>query len=143
MERFDVISMGRVGVDLQVGVSLPNVSTFGKFATVSTLQASASAISELAAHQLIAMVEPFLSRWGVDGRVVNDLSPAAVARSVAIASGLGGTSAYTWLKLPVVEDMAAVMAATTLPALLLGGDPMDDAPGGHPSGMRTLKETTV
>ncbi|TDC85402.1 deoxyribose-phosphate aldolase [Micromonospora sp. KC606] len=94
-------------------------------ATVSTLEASANAVSELAAHQLIAMVEPFLSRRDSNGRVVNDLSPAAVARSVAIASGLGGTSAYTWLKLPVVADMAAVMAATTLPALLLGGDPVE------------------
>ncbi|MER7156479.1 hypothetical protein ABT366_37330, partial [Streptomyces lydicus] len=28
----------------------------------------------------------------------------AVTRSVAIASGLGGTSAYTWLKLPVTDD---------------------------------------
>ncbi|TDB80765.1 deoxyribose-phosphate aldolase [Micromonospora sp. KC721] len=94
-------------------------------ATVSTLEASANAVSELAAHQLIAMVEPFLSRRDATGRVVNDLNPAAVARSVAIASGLGGTSAYTWLKLPVVPDMAAVMAATTLPALLLGGDPVE------------------
>ncbi|TDC35993.1 deoxyribose-phosphate aldolase [Micromonospora sp. KC213] len=94
-------------------------------ATVSTLEASANAVSDLAAHQLIAMVEPFLSRRDATGRVVNDLNPAAVARSVAIASGLGGTSAYTWLKLPVVPDMAAVMAATTLPALLLGGDPVE------------------
>jgi hypothetical protein len=50
-----------------------------------------------------------------------------VVRSVAIASGLGVTSAYTWLKLPVVDDMATVMAGTTLPSLLLGGDP-----SGHP-----------
>jgi len=72
------------------------------------------------------MVEPFLSRR-VDGRVVNDLSAAAVVKSVTIASGLGASSAYTWLKLPVVDEMARVMAATTLPALLLGGDPT-----GHP-----------
>jgi hypothetical protein len=37
-----------------------------------------------------------------------------------------GTSAYTWLKLPVVDDMKLVMAGTTLPALLLGGDPSGD-----------------
>ncbi|MGZ4597930.1 MAG: Cgl0159 family (beta/alpha)8-fold protein, partial [Actinomycetes bacterium] len=37
------------------------------------------------------------------------------------------TSAYTWLKLPVVPGMADVMAATTLPTLLLGGDP-DESP---------------
>jgi hypothetical protein len=29
------------------------------------------------------------------------------------------------MKLPVVRDMARVMAATTLPTLLLGGDPTD------------------
>ena len=94
--------------------------------TVATLAATARAIDELAAHRLIAMVEPFLSRR-VDGRVRNDLSPAAVTKSVAITSGLGATSAYTWLKLPVVDDMASVMAATTLPTLLLGGDP-DESP---------------
>jgi DhnA family fructose-bisphosphate aldolase class Ia len=55
--------------------------------------------------------------------VVNDLTPDAVIRSVHIAQGLGSSSAYTWLKLPVVAEMERVMAATTLPTLLLGGDP--------------------
>ena len=68
------------------------------------------------------MLEPFLSRR-VDGRVVNDLSPDAVIKSVHITQGLGATSAYTWLKLPVVAEMDRVMDATTLPTLLLGGDP--------------------
>jgi DhnA family fructose-bisphosphate aldolase class Ia len=67
-------------------------------------------------------VEPFLSRR-VDGKVVNDLTADGVIKSVAIASGLGASSAYTWMKLPVVEEMERVMAATTLPTLLLGGDP--------------------
>jgi hypothetical protein len=94
--------------------------------TAATLESCARAVSELAGCGAMAMVEPFVSSR-VDGRVVNDLSPDAVTRSVSIASGLGVTSAYTWLKLPVVDDMARVMAATTLPALLLGGDP-----AGHP-----------
>ncbi len=94
--------------------------------TVSTLEGCARAITALAGRDLLALVEPFLSRR-VDGRVRNDLSAEAVAASVAIASGLGTTSAYSWLKLPVVPDMATVMAATTLPTLLLGGDP-DNAP---------------
>jgi DhnA family fructose-bisphosphate aldolase class Ia len=68
------------------------------------------------------MLEPFLSRR-VDGRVSNDLSPDAVIKSVHLAQGLGATSAYTWLKLPVVAEMERVMDATTLPTLLLGGDP--------------------
>lgn len=93
--------------------------------TAATLHASGRAVSELAARGVMAMVEPFLCRT-VNGRVVNDLSAAAVVTSVAIASGLGATSAYTWLKLPVVDDMRRVMAATTLPCLLLGGDPSGD-----------------
>ncbi|MDT7744600.1 MAG: hypothetical protein QOE59_3678 [Actinomycetota bacterium] len=94
--------------------------------TVATLQACAEAITELNRAGLVAMVEPFISRR-VDGHVVNDLSPEAVIRSVHIAQGLGSGSAYTWMKLPVVEDMARVTDATTLPTLLLGGDPT-----GHP-----------
>ncbi|WP_442684778.1 Cgl0159 family (beta/alpha)8-fold protein, partial [Streptomyces albidoflavus] len=46
--------------------------------------------------------------------------------------GDGGTSAYTWLKVPVPEnpeDMARVTAATTLPVVLLGG-PVGAARGG-------------
>lgn len=91
-------------------------------ATVATLQACGRAVTELNRAELVAMVEPFLSRR-VDGRVVNDLSAEAVIKSVHIAQGLGASSAYTWLKLPVVADMPRVMEATTLPTLLLGGDP--------------------
>ena len=43
-----------------------------------------------------------------------------------IAAGLGASSAYTWLKLPVVDELARVMEATTMPTLLLGGDPQGD-----------------
>jgi hypothetical protein len=95
-------------------------------ATVTTLQACAQAITELNRAELIAMVEPFLSSR-VGGRVVNDLSPDAVIRSVHIAQGLGASSAYTWLKLPVVAEMDRVMASTTLPTVLLGGDPAGGA----------------
>jgi hypothetical protein len=90
--------------------------------TVSVLEATARAVDSLAERKLIAMVEPFLS-VRENGRVRNDLSTDAVVKSVAIAEGLGSTSAYTWMKLPVVADMERVMAATTMPTVLLGGDP--------------------
>lgn len=86
-----------------------------------TLEATARAVTEAAAAKVPIMLEPFMSRW-VDGRIVNDLSADAVITSVAIASGLGASSAYSWLKLPVVPDMERVMEAATLPTLLLGGD---------------------
>lgn len=94
--------------------------------TVRTLEAAAHAVTELAARRLVAMVEPFTSSR-VDGRVVNDLSAQGVLASVHVAQALGATSAWTWLKLPVVPDMARVMDATTLPTLLLGGDPSGHA----------------
>jgi DhnA family fructose-bisphosphate aldolase class Ia len=90
-------------------------------ATASTLEACARAVGALADHGLMAMVEPFISHR-VEGRVRNDLEAAAVIRSATVAAGLGWTSAHTWLKLPVVEEMDAVLAATTLPVLLLGGE---------------------
>jgi len=90
--------------------------------TVRMLETSGRAVTELARAGVVAMLEPFLSRR-VDGRVSNDLSPDAVIKSVHITQGLGATSAYTWMKLPVVAEMARVMDATTLPTLLLGGDP--------------------
>lgn len=92
--------------------------------TVSTMVACAQAIDALAAAGLIAMLEPFLSTR-VDGKVRNDLSPDAVIKSVHIGQGLGSTSAYTWMKLPVVPEMDRVMESTTMPTLLLGGDPTD------------------
>ena len=94
--------------------------------TVATLERCGQAVTELNRAKLIAMVEPFMSsRFG--GKIVNDLSADAVIKSVHIAQGLGASSAYTWLKLPVVHEMERVMDATTLPTLLLGGDP-DSAP---------------
>ncbi|HET6662904.1 MAG TPA: deoxyribose-phosphate aldolase [Acidimicrobiales bacterium] len=93
--------------------------------TAPTLEASARAVTELAELGLMAMVEPFLSERR-DGRVVNLLDPDSTIKSIHIAAGLGASSAHTWLKLPVVDDLARVMDATTLPTLLLGGDPQGD-----------------
>lgn len=94
-------------------------------ATAATLQSCGHAVSELAARGLLAMIEPFTTRR-VDGRVRNDLTPDAMISAMTVASGLGSTSAYTWLKVPVVPEMARVMAATTLPAVILGGEVAGD-----------------
>lgn len=91
--------------------------------TLPTLTASADAISDLAARRLIALIEPFWSRH-VDGKVVHDLTAEGVVKSINVAQALGRTTAYTWLKIPVVDDMEQVMESTTLPTLLLGGDPV-------------------
>jgi hypothetical protein len=89
--------------------------------TVRTMASAGRAVSELAEHRLMAMVEPFISHR-VDGRVRNELTAEAMIRAMGVAAGLGNTSAYTWLKVPIVPDMERVMAATTLPSLILGGE---------------------
>jgi len=91
-------------------------------ATARTLQHTAGAVSDLAGHGLMAMVEPFMSEWR-EGKATNLLTAEHVVKSAGIAAGLGTTSRHTWLKLPVVAEMERVAASTTLPILLLGGDP--------------------
>ncbi|MGX1479375.1 UNVERIFIED_CONTAM: DhnA family fructose-bisphosphate aldolase class Ia [Streptomyces canus] len=110
-------------------------------ATPSVLENTARAVNELNDRQLIAMVEPFLSVWQ-DGKIRNDLSTDAVIKSVTIASGLGRRTAYTWLKLPVVPDMERVLAASTLPAVLLGGE-VKDAEAAFASWGKALKLPTA
>jgi DhnA family fructose-bisphosphate aldolase class Ia len=93
--------------------------------TAKTLEYTANAINDAVEAKTPILVEPFISKW-VDGKIINDLSTDATVLSVTIASGLGSSSKYTWLKLPVVPNMEKVMASTTLPTLLLGGDPVGD-----------------
>ncbi|MEW2399010.1 deoxyribose-phosphate aldolase [Streptomyces sp. NPDC046862] len=113
--------------------------------SLRTLETTARAIDDMAARRLPLFVEPFISRR-VDGAVRNDLSAEAVTRSIAIASGLGGTSAYTWLKLPVTEDpddMAAALEASTLPVVLLGGEVGGDQEGAYEKWRKALRLPTV
>ncbi|MEV6504983.1 deoxyribose-phosphate aldolase [Streptomyces sp. NPDC051642] len=113
--------------------------------SLTTLESTARAIDDMAARQLPLFVEPFISRR-VDGKVRNDLSAEAVTRSIAICSGLGGTSAYTWLKLPVTDDpddMAEVLETSTLPVVLLGGEVGDDQEGAYEKWRKTLRLPTV
>ena len=93
--------------------------------TVATLESTGRVVTELAQRQLMAMVEPFMSVVH-GGRVTNLLDPDNTIRSIHIAAGLGASSAHTWLKLPVVDELPRVMEATTMPTLLLGGDPQGD-----------------
>jgi len=94
-------------------------------ATPRVLEACGRAVSELADRELVAMIEPFMAAR-VDGRVKTQLTTEAAIKASAVAAGLGTTSAYTWLKVPVVDAMERVAAATTLPTVLQGGELRDD-----------------
>ncbi|OIK00862.1 aldolase [Streptomyces sp. MUSC 14] len=118
---YDAETIAAMGFD--GGKTLTRIA-LGDPATPSVLENTARAVNELNDRRLIAMVEPFMSQ-SQDGKIRNDLSTEAVIKSVTIASGLGRRTAYTWLKLPVVPDMDRVLASSTLPTLLLGGEVTD------------------
>ncbi|WP_369268068.1 Cgl0159 family (beta/alpha)8-fold protein, partial [Streptomyces harbinensis] len=114
--------------------------------SLRTLHSAARAVDAMAEHRLPVFVEPFLTRRTGGGKLVNDLGAEAVTTSIAIASGLGGTSAYTWLKVPVTADpgaMARVMATSTLPAVLLGGEVNGDQEGAYERWRAALRLPTV
>ncbi|WP_399925507.1 deoxyribose-phosphate aldolase [Streptomyces kanamyceticus] len=117
--------------------------------SLTTLHSAARAVDAMAERRLPVFVEPFLTRRGGPdgtGPPRNDLSAEAVTTSIAIASGLGGSSAYTWLKVPVTEnpdDMARVMETSTLPAVLLGGDIGDDQDAAYEKWRGALRLPTV
>ncbi|MEU7765238.1 aldolase [Nocardia sp. NPDC049190] len=93
--------------------------------TVPTLQACARAVSELAAHGMMAMVEPLPYHRDHSGALVMSKDAPSLSRAITVASGLGVTSAFTWLKIPAPQDIS-VLDATTLPVLVLGGVPSGD-----------------
>jgi hypothetical protein len=119
---YDAATIGAMG--LQGGKMLTRIDLDDP-ATARTLEACAGAVSELAERRLVAMVEPFMSHRE-DGHLRVELTTEAAIRASAIAAALGRTSAYTWLKVPVVPEMDRVAAATTLPTVLLGGEVSND-----------------
>jgi DhnA family fructose-bisphosphate aldolase class Ia len=133
---------GIVAANLDAGKMLLRIDPDDR-ATASTLEACSAAVSELAAARIPVMIEPFMVTHDGGGRRRNDMTPAAVIRSVAIAAGLGTTSGYTWLELPVVQEMDRVAEASTLPVLLIGGDPSGDLGGMFAGWKQALSLPTV
>jgi len=112
-------------------------------ATAGTIEGCATAVTELARHGLVAMVEPLPYHRDSDGRLTLLKDTRSLARAVTIASGLGTTSAFTWLKMPSCEEPESVFAATTLPCVVLGGVPSPDPARDLDSWGRALVQPTV
>ena len=88
-----------------------------------TIETVAALTTQLADRKLMAMIEPLPYKKNSEGGAILDESDEALIKVVAIASGLGSSSAYSWLKVPASHRMSEVAAATTLPVLMLGGEP--------------------
>ena len=106
--------------------------------TRPTLEACGAAVTALAESRRMAMLEPLPYRRDGDGRSRLDADPDRLVRAVAIASGLGATSARTWLKLPATAEAPRVLGATTLPCVLLGGDVGPDRDATHGAWQQAL-----
>ena len=88
-----------------------------------TIETVAALTTQLADRKLMAMIEPLPYKKSQEGMAVLDDSDEALIKVVAIASGLGSSSAYSWLKVPASHRMSEVAGATSLPVLMLGGEP--------------------
>jgi hypothetical protein len=124
MTAYDAEAIERDGLDggkmlLRIDLDQPG--------TLPTLTAVAAGVSALARRGLMAMVEPLPYRTPAGGgrpALVKDT--VALTRCIAVAAALGDTSAWTWLKLPAWDGVETFMASTSMPTLLLGGEPSPD-----------------
>jgi DhnA family fructose-bisphosphate aldolase class Ia len=95
-----------------------------------TLLETVRAITELNAVGLPMFLEslPVVKEQGGAHGVYKIVKTAEeLARTAGAAAALGDSARYLWLKLPYCENYELVANATTLPILLLGGEPVGDA----------------
>lgn len=124
MTAYDVDHVESMGLDggktlLRIDWTDPGVAR--------TIESVAAVSTRLADRRIMSMIEPLPYTKNESGRAVLDPSDEALITVVAVASGLGSSSAYTWLKVPGSDRMAEVAGATSMPILMLGGDPGADA----------------
>jgi hypothetical protein len=94
--------------------------------SLKTLLATVRAITELNAVGLPMFLESLPVTKTEKGYVIVKTAEE-LARTAGAASAMGDSSRYLWLKLPYCENYEMVAQATTLPILLLGGEPVGDA----------------
>lgn len=98
--------------------------------SLKTLLDTVRAITELNAVGLPMFLESLPVVKEDDGRhgVYRIVKTAEeLARTAGAAAALGDSARHLWLKLPYCENYEMVANATTLPILLLGGEPVGDA----------------
>jgi len=116
---------------------------YSDHAVPRTLEMVAAQTTKLADHKLMAMIEPLPYVKNELGKAVLDPSDEELAKVVAIASGLGSSSAYTWLKVPPRDRMAEIAGATSLPILMLGGEPEGNPQGIFDQWSKAMTEHNV
>jgi DhnA family fructose-bisphosphate aldolase class Ia len=93
--------------------------------SLRTLADCAQAVIDLNRYRLPAFVEP-MRVVQQNGKYATRHTAEELIRLAGIASALGDSSRYLWLKLPYCEGYERVALATTLPIVLLGGPSRED-----------------
>jgi len=86
-----------------------------------TLMYCVEMIREATRLRMPMFLEPLAVKLN-NGRYTVSTDPEAYIELLGVASALGDSSRYLWLKLPYMSDYTSVIRATTLPVVLLGGD---------------------
>lgn len=93
--------------------------------SLETMTACAAAVTACHALGMAVFLEAMMVTKSVGGVEVVRTADALIS-AINVASGLGASSARTWLKVPYVPEFERVAVATTLPMLILGGESRGD-----------------
>ena len=120
MTAYDAEHVARLGLDggkvlLRIEHTDPGVGR--------TLADVVEQMRLLEERNLVCIVEPLPYVIDAAGQPALDKSTDRLDKIVSIAAGLGANSMRTWLKLPAWTSATTLGKATTMPVLLLGGDP--------------------
>ena len=88
-----------------------------------TIEYVVDAMRLLAEREIVCLVEPLPYKKDANGIPILDKSTDRLDKIVSITAGFGSSASYTWLKLPAWTNHITLRESTTLPILLLGGDP--------------------
>ncbi len=88
-----------------------------------TIEYVVEAMRLLAERKIVCLVEPLPYKKDANGMPMLDKSTDRLDKIVSITAGFGSSASYTWLKLPSWTSHVTLRESTTLPILLLGGDP--------------------
>ncbi|HET6781193.1 MAG TPA: hypothetical protein VFH67_03760 [bacterium] len=93
--------------------------------SLATIVACAGAVTACQALGIPVFLETMMVKSTPRGIEVLKTADALI-HAINVASGLGASSARTWLKVPYVDGFDRVVVATTLPILILGGESRGD-----------------
>ncbi|MCX6531951.1 MAG: hypothetical protein NTY54_06480 [Actinobacteria bacterium] len=88
-----------------------------------TIEYVVEAMRLLTERNIVCIIEPLPYTKDANGLPMLDRSTDRLDKIISIAAGLGSYSGLTWLKLPAWTSHKSLGDSTTMPILLLGGDP--------------------